>query len=96
MSEVTIRRAVAADAALLAELGARTFTEAFGADNRPEDLASHLAATYGTAQQAAELADARATYLVADGAGHNPHHEQPELCAAGLRTWIDAVLSSTA
>ena len=38
----------------------------------------------------------RATYLVADGAGHNPHHEQPELSAAALRTWIDAVVSSTA
>ncbi len=38
----------------------------------------------------------RATYLVADGAGHNPHHEQPELCAAALAAWIDAVLSSTA
>ena len=38
----------------------------------------------------------RATYLVADAAGHNPHHEQPELCAAALGAWIDAVISSTA
>ena len=38
----------------------------------------------------------RATYLVADGAGHNPHHEQPELCAAALEAWLDAVVSSTA
>jgi pimeloyl-ACP methyl ester carboxylesterase len=38
----------------------------------------------------------RATYLVADGAGHNPHHEQSELSAAALAAWIDAVLSSTA
>ena len=38
----------------------------------------------------------RATYLVADGAGHNPHHERPELCAAALAAWIDAVISSTA
>lgn len=38
----------------------------------------------------------RATYLVADGAGHNPHHEQPELCAAALGAWIDDVVSSTA
>jgi pimeloyl-ACP methyl ester carboxylesterase len=28
-------------------------------------------------------------------AGHDPHHEQPELCAAALGAWIDAVLSST-
>ena len=38
----------------------------------------------------------RATYLVADGARHNPHHEQPELSAAALGAWIDDVLSSTA
>jgi pimeloyl-ACP methyl ester carboxylesterase len=38
----------------------------------------------------------RATYLVADGAGHNPHHEQPELSAAALAAWIGAVVSSTA
>lgn len=38
----------------------------------------------------------RATYVVADGAGHNPHHEQPELCTAALSAWIDAVVSSTA
>ena len=38
----------------------------------------------------------RATYVIADAAGHNPHHEQPELCAAALGSWIDAVLSSTA
>jgi len=38
----------------------------------------------------------RATYLVADGAGHNPHHEQPDLSAAALSAWIDAVVSSTA
>ncbi len=66
MSEVTIRRGTASDAELLAELGARTFTEAFGADNRPEDLESHLAATYGAAQQGAELADPRSTILIAE------------------------------
>lgn len=38
----------------------------------------------------------RATYVVADGAGHNPHHEQLELCAAALAAWIGAVVSSTA
>jgi len=38
----------------------------------------------------------RATYVVADGAGHNPHHEQPQLSAAALGSWVDAVVSSTA
>jgi diamine N-acetyltransferase len=57
MSPVTIRRAVPADASLLAELAARTFAETFGADNSPEDLKAHLASAYGAVQQAGELAD---------------------------------------
>ncbi len=40
----------------MADLAATTFRDAFGADNRPEDLALHLARSYGPAQQAAELA----------------------------------------
>ena len=51
------RRAAASDASALAELAARTFADSFGADNRPEDLKAHLQSSYGTAQQAAELAD---------------------------------------
>ncbi len=51
----TIRLARPADAAALAELAARTFREAFGADNRPEDLALHLASAYGPVQQARRI-----------------------------------------
>lgn len=50
-----IRRAVPADALELAELGARTFAQAFGADNRPEDLAAHLEEAYGESQQREEI-----------------------------------------
>lgn len=46
-----------ADAAALAELGARTFADTFGADNTPEDLQAHLLAAYGVPQQTAELED---------------------------------------
>jgi ribosomal protein S18 acetylase RimI-like enzyme len=53
----TIRRAIPADAARLAELAARTFRQAFGAQNRPEDLDLHLRTRYGPAQQEAELRD---------------------------------------
>jgi GNAT superfamily N-acetyltransferase len=65
----TIRRATLADAPALAELAARTFRDAFGADNRPEDLAMHLAAAYGVPQQTRELADPTMTTLVAEHAG---------------------------
>ena len=57
MNSITIRRATLSDAAVLAELGASTFAETFGADNTPEDLASHLQSTFGIAQQSAELID---------------------------------------
>ena len=33
-----IRRALAADALLLADLGARTFYESFAAENKPKDI----------------------------------------------------------
>jgi diamine N-acetyltransferase len=66
---VRVRRGEPGDAAMLAELGARTFLDAFGADNRPEDIAAHLAKTYGAAIQARELSDAAATYLVAEVGG---------------------------
>jgi len=57
MADVTIRRGSVTDAAELATFAARTFKEAFSADNNPDDLQAHLATTYGPAQQAAELAD---------------------------------------
>jgi diamine N-acetyltransferase len=53
----SLRRATPADAARLAELGARTFIETFGADNRPEDMAMYVGRTYGEAQQRRELSD---------------------------------------
>lgn len=62
----SIRRANVADAGLLAELGARTFAATFAADNKPEDMAAYLAAAFSPRQQAAELSDPRATFLLAE------------------------------
>jgi ribosomal protein S18 acetylase RimI-like enzyme len=62
---VTVRSGTRADAAALAELAATTFRDAFGADNRPEDLALHLARSYGITQQTAELSDPTITTLLA-------------------------------
>jgi GNAT superfamily N-acetyltransferase len=71
MSEppLQIRRAVPADAAALAEFAARMFAEAFGPDNRPEDLAAYLASTYGVRQQTAELLDPEVITLIAESGG---------------------------
>lgn len=52
-----VRRATPSDAAALAELGARTFIDAFAAQNRPEDIEAYVAETYGVAQQTREIDD---------------------------------------
>lgn len=54
---IVIRAGVATDATALAALAARTFRETFAADNRPEDMALHIAHAYGTSQQLSELVD---------------------------------------
>lgn len=69
MTTLAIRLGVPADASALAALAARTFTEAFGADNTPEDLALHLARSYGAAQQGRELADPAMVTLLAEADG---------------------------
>ena len=69
MRSPAIRRGLATDAADLAELAARTFREAFGAENRPEDLELHLASAYGHSQQGRELADPNITTLVVESDG---------------------------
>src|ERR1700687_3149133 len=62
----TIRRGQVEDAELLAELGARTFSETFAPDNTAEDMAAYIASAFSPNQQAAELADPRATFLIAE------------------------------
>ena len=64
--EVVVRIASAADAALLADLGALTFAETFGPDNRAEDLAAHLSRSFGLELQRDELVDPAVQYLVAN------------------------------
>jgi len=62
---IMIRAGVATDATALAELAARTFRETFAADNRPGDMALHIADAYGASQQQRELVDPQiATLLV--------------------------------
>ncbi|MDC8014948.1 GNAT family N-acetyltransferase [Tahibacter soli] len=64
----TIRRARADDAATLAAFGARTFVDTYG-DFRADDLALHLARTYGEAQQLREIADPDVATWLAHGGG---------------------------
>jgi ribosomal protein S18 acetylase RimI-like enzyme len=67
--EPVIRRAIAADAEALASLAERTFVEAFGSRNRPEDLELHLQRNYGAAIQRREILDPEVTTFVVEEAG---------------------------
>jgi GNAT superfamily N-acetyltransferase len=67
--DLTIRRAGPEDAGLLAELGARTFSETFAADNSPEDVASYLTASFNPARQTDELNDPASTFFIAEVGG---------------------------
>jgi ribosomal protein S18 acetylase RimI-like enzyme len=92
---ITIRPGTTTDAAALARFAAATFQDAFGSDNRPEDMALHLERSYGLRQQTAELRDPAITTLfaVADDqlAGYaqvRPGTPPPSVVAAGsLELW---------
>ena len=60
-----IRRAFEEDAAVLADLGRKTFETAFGPDNDPFDLQAYLDISFSTDQIAGELADPDSTFLLA-------------------------------
>src|ERR671926_894331 len=85
-----IRQATSADAALLAELGARTFYDTFAPGSKLEDVAAYLAEAFTTEQLAAELADAQRSFLIADidgrAAGYAQLHiaDVPE-CVSGAQ-----------
>ncbi len=64
--KVDIRSASLADTNLLAEMGAKTFADSFGADNTPEDMAAYLAASFSPDQVAKELADSASVFLIAE------------------------------
>lgn len=76
MSELTIRRATVADAALVAELAARTFEETFASQNRPEDMEAHRARVYGEAQQRREIEDPDGLTLLVEMEGETIGYAQ--------------------
>jgi diamine N-acetyltransferase len=72
--------ATPAQATQLAEFGARTFYEAFAAENTPEDMRRHLQSAWNPRRQLAEIQDPRIdTLLLVEDAG-------PWMAFAQLRT----------
>jgi diamine N-acetyltransferase len=63
---IQVRPAVPSDALPLSQFGARTFRDAFAAENRPENLEAFLTKAYGVPQQSAEIADPSIATLIAE------------------------------
>ena len=63
---VVVRRATPPDAALLADLAARTFYDTFAASNTPEDMEKFLTSTYSEEIQRHEIEDPSLTTLLAE------------------------------
>ena len=68
-SAIVTRPARTDDAALLADLGASTFTETFESANTPEDFAAYMTAAFGEEIQRAELEDPDTTVFFAERGG---------------------------
>ena len=88
---ISIRRGTSGDAATLAELGARAFSDTFLAGTTSADMVAYVAGAFGTQMQAAELADEERTFLIAESEGTTAGYLQlrrgaPPLCVAGTRT----------
>jgi ribosomal protein S18 acetylase RimI-like enzyme len=63
---ITIRDATPADAWRLATLAAEAFSDTFGPDNTPGDMAEYLAKAFGESVQRGELDDPRNTVFLAE------------------------------
>ena len=68
-ANLIIRGGTTKDAGMLAELGARTFSDTFAADNSPENMSAYLASAFSPEHQAAELADPTSSFQIAETNG---------------------------
>lgn len=60
----SLRQAGPEDAGMLADLGARAFSETFAKDNTPEDLAEYLRQNFSPEKQASEINRPGSVFLV--------------------------------
>lgn len=80
MADITIRQATGDDVALLAEMGAETFFDAYVNDIEAAQLAEFVDEAFGVEQQAAEMADEAVIVLIAESEGE-------AVAYALLRAW---------
>ena len=66
---MNIRYGTVADAQLLSELGAKTFSDTFAKDNTPENLAAYLKSSFSPEIQRKELAEPEVIFLITEYEG---------------------------
>ena len=92
---VDIRIATSDDVQLLADIGARTFLDTYGADNTVEDMTAYLTSAFGPDIQSREIADCRTVFLVAQAgvraAGYARLRQGDAPSAIGARRPIEIV-----
>ena len=89
VSSFRVRRAIAADAARLADVGAKLFAQTFAARNTVDDMADYLAHAFGEEQQRRELSEARNLVWLAEDENATPigyAHVKLDSATAGLRS----------
>ncbi len=64
-TDIQIRAAGLPDASLLAELAKKTFLDAFGPDNRPEQMEWYVSKAFSVDRLKRELKDSRSLFLLA-------------------------------
>lgn len=69
ITPMLIRLATLDDQPALTAFGARTFLDTFAAANTPDDMAAYLSASFGVAQQQAQLRDPQTQTLLGESAG---------------------------
>lgn len=65
-NQLRIRPARLEDAAVLTEVAARTFYDAFAATNTPENMTAYMSVAFTVEQLTAELTEAGSTFLLAE------------------------------
>ena len=63
--QLSIRKAIVEDAAIVASFGARTFEEAFGPQNTKEDMEAYLASNFNEEHIHSQLSDRASNFLLA-------------------------------
>lgn len=87
LAEITLKKATTADVDCLREISITTFTDTFGDQNSPEDLANYLKQAYSVEQLTAELVAPLSVFYFAylEGGTRRLSQIKSGCCANGRR-----------